>query len=174
VSVTYKALIIIVAGKTTAPLMFDCSRNLYAWAIDGHVPKVFSHTNSRNVPAIALITVAILTTLFLAETVYGGFQIGVAIRAVSLVLVSVMVAVGALRIAHSDKFSQTEIRSALLKQGGITAISVLTIVFGLVLIYFGVVQHGVPLLLQPGVQGAFAAVLATLIFIISKSRRVSL
>jgi hypothetical protein len=38
----------------------------------------------------------------------------------------------------------------------------------LVLIYFGLFQKGVPLFLQPGVQGVIAALLATCIFFLSK------
>jgi amino acid transporter len=170
ISLMYKALVIVVGGKTMAPLMFDCSRNLYAWAVDEHVSSVFARTSSRRVPHVALVTVAALTVFFLGESVYGGFQIGVALRAISLVLVSVAVGVGALRITYSKVFEDTDLRRHLLAGKGLAITSILTIVFGVGLIYFGLYQSGVPLLLQPGVQGALAAVVAALIYALSRSK----
>jgi amino acid transporter len=171
VSLIYKAIIIVVAGKTSVPLMFDCSRNLYAWAVDGHVPKIFATLNSRRVPSVALAAVALITILFLAESVYGGFSIGVALRAISLVLVSVMVGAGAFRIFHAERFKDSDLRAALATRRGVLVAAALTQVFGLVLIYFGLYQSGLPLVLQPGVQGAIAGLVAFGIYYAGAKRR---
>lgn len=171
VSLAYKALIIVIAGKTVAPLMFDCSRNLYAWAADGRIHAGFKKTNTHNVPHIALVTVALLTIIFLAQSVYGGFQIGVALRAISLMLVTVAVAVGALRICFSVHFAHSDIRQGLCASPGTAVAACLTILIGVVLIAFGVVQPGVPFILQPGVQGSIALLLALAIYHASNHNR---
>lgn len=171
ISLVFKALIIVIAGKTVAPLMFDCSRNLYAWAIDGRVPRAFSRTNAADVPYVALLTVATLTVLFLAESVYGGFQIGVALRSISLMLVSVAVGAGALRIVFSRKFASSPLRTTLLHGGGLVPIAAISIVIGVVLIALGLYQSGLPLWLQPGIQAVVAAVLALLIYFFRQSRQ---
>lgn len=171
ISLVFKALIIVIAGKTVAPLMFDCSRNLYAWAIDGRVPSAFGRTNSADVPYVALVTVAGLTVLFLAESVYGGFQIGVALRSISLMLVSVVVSIGALRIVFSPKFASSPLRTTLLSGGGLVSVAVISIAVGVVLIALGLYQSGLPVWLQPGVQALIAAVLALLIYLSRQSRQ---
>ena len=171
VSLVFKALIIVIAGKTVAPLMFDCSRNLFAWAVDGRVPRAFSRTNSTDVPYVALLTVAGLTVLFLAESVYGGFQIGVALRSISLMLVSVVVGIGALRIVLFDKFAASPLRVTLLNGGGLIPVASISIVIGVVLIALGLYQPGLPIWLQPGVQALIAAVLALLIYFFRQSRQ---
>jgi amino acid transporter len=170
VSLAYKTLIVVIAGKTVAPLMFDCSRNLYAWAVDGHVPAIFSHTNSRQAPHVALIAVAVLTVVFLAESVYGGFQIGVALRAISLMLVTVMVGIGGLRIAYSQSFDGSDLKRRLLDRPGLVPTAALAIVIGTGLIYFGLFLPHTPLLLQPGVQGFIAAIIAACIYALSRVR----
>jgi amino acid transporter len=164
VSLAYKALIIVIAGKTVAPLMFDCSRNLYAWAVDGRIHASFMKTNSNNVPHVALITVAVLTLIFLAQSVYGGFQIGVALRAISLMLVTVAVAIGALRICYSSQFANSPIRAGLCAKRGTVVAATMACLIGVLLISFGVMQPNVPFILQPGVQGIIAVLIAFAIY----------
>lgn len=164
VSLGFKALIIVIAGKTVAPLMFDCSRNLYAWSVDGRIHAAFTRTNVQNVPHVALITVALLTVIFLAQSVYGGFQIGVALRAISLMLVTVAVALGAIRICYSDAFTGSTIQASFRARRGTVVAATLSITVGVVLIGFGASQPGVPFILQPGIQALIAIAVAVVIY----------
>jgi amino acid transporter len=78
VNIFLNALVAVVVVKTIAPQLLDASRFLYAWAQDGFIPERLAGTNAAHAPA---------GTLFLLDATFGGWQIGVALRAISIALV---------------------------------------------------------------------------------------
>jgi amino acid transporter len=87
VDVFLNVLVAVVVVKTIAPELLDSSRFLFAWAQDGFVPQQFAGTNANHAPGAAIVLSAIIGSIFLFDAVFGGWQIGVALRAISIALV---------------------------------------------------------------------------------------
>lgn len=87
VDVFLNVLVALVVVKTIAPGLLDASRFLFSWAQDGFIPARLARTNSAHAPAAAIVLSAIMGSVFLIDAVFGGWQIGVALRAISIALV---------------------------------------------------------------------------------------
>lgn len=87
VNVFLNALVAVVVVKTIAPQLLDASRFLFAWAQDGFIPEQLAGTNAAHAPAAAVVLSALIGSVFLLDATFGGWQIGVALRAVSIALV---------------------------------------------------------------------------------------
>jgi basic amino acid/polyamine antiporter, APA family len=80
------ALVAVVVVKTIAPQLLDASRFIFSWAQDGFIPEQLAGTNAAHVPAAAIVLSAGLGSIFLFDATFGGWQIGVALRAISIAL----------------------------------------------------------------------------------------
>jgi basic amino acid/polyamine antiporter, APA family len=87
VNVFLNVLVAVVVVKTIAPQLLDASRFLFAWAQDGFIPEQLAGTNAAHAPATAVVVSAFIGSIFLVDATFGGWQIGVALRAISIALV---------------------------------------------------------------------------------------
>ena len=87
VNIFLNVLVAVVVVKTIAPQLLDASRFLFAWAQDGFIPEQLAGTNAAHAPAAAVVLSALIGSIFLLDATFGGWQIGVALRAISIALV---------------------------------------------------------------------------------------
>jgi len=170
VTVVFDLFIVIVAGKTIAPLMVDCSRIMFAWSRDGLLPPVCGRTNARQVPVVPVLVTSVLGVLFVFEMSTAGFQIGVALRAVTFMLVIAIVGLGWLRLrmrtaAHRPTWAKELVRRRELLVAAPAAVAI-----AVALMIQGFVQPNTPLLLQPGIQALFALAVAAVLWSVASRR----
>lgn len=167
-TIVFDLFIVIVAGKTIAPLMVDCSRIMFAWSRDGLLPPVCGRTNARRVPVVPVLVTSVLGVLFVFEMSTAGFQIGVALRAVTFMLVIAIVGLGWLRLrtaAHHPTWAKELVRRRELLVAAPAAVAI-----AVALMIQGFVQPNTPLLLQPGVQALFALAVAAVLWSVASRR----
>lgn len=162
--------VVLIIGKTVAPEMLDCSRYLFAWAQDGLVPKAVLHTNRRQAPDIALLISAILGSAFLAEATFYGFQIGVVLRSMSLVLVFGVLGIGVLNLRFNPRFKAAAWAREVTRHPAVVVAAVLGIVVAVVLERSVLVVPGEPLILQPSIQALIALALGCCLYAGSRLR----
>lgn len=163
-------LVMIIVGKTIAPQMMDASRYLFAWAEDHLLPAAFLHTAPSKAPDVALVTSAGLASLFLLEATLAGWQIGVLLRSVSLVLVFGMLGVGVLYLRFNSRSQEPGVLQELVSGWWMPVVAVLAIVVAIFLIGGVLVVPKTPFWLQPTVQGVVALVIGALLYLLAQRR----
>jgi basic amino acid/polyamine antiporter, APA family len=158
--VTLQLAVAVIVGKTLAPQMLSTSRLAFAWAEDGLLPEVFARTSARRVPVPALLLTASLASLFLLQSVLVGWALGVVIRALSLLLVWLLLAIGALRLAFGPAPEVGHWGVALAAERGVIVAAMLSIPITLGLIAAVAVLPGTPWMFQPLLQSAAAMAIA--------------
>lgn len=161
IAVFLNVLVAIVVIKTIAPELLDASRFLFAWAQDGLIPVRFAATNTAHAPAMAVVLSAIIGSLFLFDAVFGGWEIGVALRAISIALVFGMLGLATILLAwwpswrRSREFAPQCTRGAFVK-----AMAVCAVLIGALLIVSVAHEHGTAWYLQPWFQLAIATLIS--------------
>jgi amino acid transporter len=161
VDVFLNVLVALVVVKTIAPQLLDASRFLFAWAQDGFVSARFAGTNEAHAPAAAVALSAIIGTLFLLDAVFGGWQIGVALRAISIALVFAGLGFGTMLLAWwpswrgAREFAPHCARGTLVR-----AMAVCAVLIGVVLAISVGHESGTAWYLQPWFQLAVAVLLS--------------
>lgn len=165
------ALIAIIVIKTLAPQLLSASRFLFAWAEDGFITRKVQLTNRVHAPAIAIIVAAVLGTLFLVDAVFSGWSIGVAVRAVSLMLVFTMLGLGILRLEFLRSESRRPKFASQLTAGWlIKCMAVAAVVIGPPLIVLVSYQSGKPWYLEPWLQVLITILCSLVIYRRAKKR----
>jgi amino acid transporter len=159
VSAFLNLLVALIVLKTLAPEMLDCSRYLYAWAQDGLLPDVYRRTSRFQTPTAALVTSAILGSLFLIEATFGGWQIGVVLRSISLVLVFGMIGVGVYNMRFGSA-RQSKLSRALTEHPDVFVWAPLAIIIAAILVASVIVVPKTAWWLQPSFQGFIAILIA--------------
>ena len=157
-------IVMVIVGKTVAPLMLDSSRYLFAWAQDGLLPPALLHTNRAKAPDTALFVTALLGVVFLFEATFGGWAIGVVLRAMSLVLVFGVLGVGALNLRWNPAFRDVPWAREISRHADVPVAAVLAIVIAGVLLASVLVVPHTAFWFQPSVQGVIAILLALWIY----------
>ena len=154
----------IIVGKTAIPQMMVSSRLIFGFAQDHVMPATFLHTSRWKTPDHALLLSAGVATLFLVQSCFGGWAIGIVIRAFIVLLMLIFVALGALNVCFNRRFRETpwaaQFRSGELL---VAVMAVAAIAISLVLLYGGAVVPNTAWYLQPLFQGAIAAGIAVLV-----------
>lgn len=165
VAVFLNALTSIIIIKTVAPQLLCLSRFLYAWSEDGFVPRSLQVTNRMHVPARAIVLSGLLVSAFLTQLVFSGWSIGVAVRALSMMVTSVMLGVGILVSARLLRGPNPRPFSMDLAEGhAIRIMAVVAIVVGSSLIALVSYQPGTAWYFQPWFQAlVFIAIAFTLV-----------
>lgn len=169
IGVVISAVVAVIIGKTVAPEMLDSSRYLFAWAQDRLLPKAFLHTNRHKAPDVALLASTLLGVLFLVEVTFFGFQVGVLIRSMSIVLVFGILGVGVLNMRLNRRFADVEWARRLTRHWDALAAAVLGIVIAVVLLQSVLVVADEPLILQPSIQGLIGIAVAVAIYLAARS-----
>lgn len=171
IAVIFDLFVVVVAGKTVAPLMVDCSRMMYAWSNDGLLPESCRRTNQRQVPVVPIWVTCVLSVLFLVELSTAGFQIGVALRSVTFMLVVAIIGIGWLALRLRPASKRPGWASELVQRSELLVAAPLAVVIAVALMVKGAVQPGVPLLLQPGSQAVITLVVAAVLWGLARRRR---
>jgi amino acid transporter len=156
--------VLLIVGKTVAPEMLDSSRYLFAWAQDRLLPQAFLHTNRRRAPDVALLVSAVLGSLFLLEATIYGFQIGVTIRSMSIILVFGVLGVGVLNLLANPRYRNVGWARQVARRPVVVAAAILAIVIAVVLEASVLVVPGKSLWLQPSFQALVALILGISIY----------
>ncbi len=159
----------LIVGKTLGPQMMTTSRLVFAWGQDGMLPAVFGQTSARRVPLAALLLTAGLASLFLVQSVAIGWALGVVIRAFSLLLIWLLLAVGALRLAGQGARAPAW-AGGLGREPAVIAAAVVSVLVTLVLIASIAVLPHTALPFQPLFQSAIAALVAIGLLVRARSR----
>jgi len=161
IDVFLNMLVALVVVKTIAPQLLDASRFLFAWAQDGFVAPRLAGTNDAHAPAAAVVLSAVIGCLFLLDAVFGGWQIGVALRAISIALVFGGLGLATLLLAWWPRwrgprgFAPQCTHGAFVKLMGLCAVLI-----GVVLSASVIYEPGTAWYLQPWFQLAVAVLLS--------------
>lgn len=169
IGVITSAVVTVIIGKTVAPEMLDSSRYLFAWAQDRLLPKAFLHTNRRKAPDVALLASTLLAVLFLVEVTFFGFQVGVLLRSMSIVLVFGILGVGVLNMRLNRRFADVDWARRLTRHWDALAAAVLGIIVAVVLLQSVLVVKDQPVILQPSIQGLIGIAVAAVIYLTARS-----
>jgi basic amino acid/polyamine antiporter, APA family len=150
----------IIVGKTIMPQMMVCSRLIFGFAQDHVMPATFLHTSRWKTPDHALLLSAGVASVFLIQSCFGGWAIGIVIRSFTVLLMLIFVALGALNVTFNGKFRGVEWADRMRSQVLGTLMAVAAIAISLYLLYGGLIVPNTQWFLQPLFQGAVAAVIA--------------
>lgn len=160
----------IIVGKTAIPQMMVSSRLVFGFAQDHVMPSAFLHTSRWKTPDTALLLSAGMATLFLVQSSFGGWAIGIVIRSFTVLLMLVFVALGTLNVCFNQRFRGVAWADALRQGPMVVVMAGLSIVIALYLLYGGLIVPNTPWYLQPLFQGAIAACVAVLILLRASAR----
>jgi amino acid transporter len=170
VGTTLNFVVAVIVGKTIIPQMMVCSRLVFGFAQDHVMPSTFLHTSKWKTPDHALLLSAAFATLFLVQSCFGGWAIGIVIRSFTVLLMLVFVALGALNVCFNRRFHGVDWADRMRHGPVIVVMAVLSIVIAVVLLYGGLIVPNTAWYLQPLFQGAVAAVVAIMILISARHR----
>jgi basic amino acid/polyamine antiporter, APA family len=161
IDVFLNVLVAIVVVKTIAPQLLDASRFVFSWAQDGFVPERLAGTNAAHAPAAAVMLAAAIGSVFLVDAVFAGWQIGVAVRAISIALVFGGLGLATLLLAwwpswrRMREFAPPSTRGAFVK-----VMASCAVVIGAILTVSVAHERGTAWYLQPWFQLAVAIFLS--------------
>jgi amino acid transporter len=171
VDVFLNVLVAFVVVKTIAPQLLDASRFLFAWAQDGFVPQQLAGTNTAHAPAAAIILSAVIGSVFLLDAVFGGWQIGVALRAISIALVLAGLGFATILLAWWPAWrGMREFALQCTRGASVKWMAVCAVFVGVVLAASVADAPGAPWYLQPWFQLA-AATLISIALVLRAHRR---
>ena len=142
-------LVTIVLAKTVAPEMMSSSRLLFSWSEDRIFPESFSKVNRFKAPSVSLVISAVIGSVFLIDSSLVGWEIGVIIRATTILLVVMFLGFGVIKTyfsKHKKDWQKSVTTPAML------ASAVAGIIVALVMIPTVLYKPGSPLVFQPWLQ----------------------
>jgi amino acid transporter len=164
VDVFLNVLVAVVVVKTIAPQLLDASRFLFAWAQDGFVAERFAATNSAHAPAAAITFSAVIGSVFLFDAVFGGWQIGVTLRAISIALVFGGLGLATLLLAWWPSWRRMrEFALQCTRGASVKGMAVCAVLIGVVLAASVAHERGTAWYLQPWFQLAVATFLSVVL-----------
>jgi amino acid transporter len=170
VGITLNFAVAVIVGKTAIPQMMVCSRLIFGFAQDHVMPGTFLHTSRWKTPDHALLLSAGMATVFLVQSCFGGWAIGIVIRSFTVLLMLIFVALGALNVCFNGRFRGVDWAQRMGGRPLILVMAVLAIAISLYLLYGGLIVPNTPWYLQPLFQGAIAAGVAGLILLSAQGR----
>jgi APA family basic amino acid/polyamine antiporter len=169
-AVALNLLVALIVGKTLAPGLMVASRYCFAQAQDHMLPAVFAETSGRKVPLAALLLIAGLSSLFLLQSVFVGWAMGVAVRSLAVLGMWLTLAVGALNFHWNRKYGGTEWGRGVKDQPLVVPAAILSIVLAVPLIVSLAVLPKTPLIFQPLFQGAVVLAIGAAILLAAGAR----
>ena len=164
VDVFLNVLVAVVVVKTIAPQLLDASRFLFAWAQDGFVPERLAGTNAAHAPAAAVALSAVIGSVFLLDAVFGGWQIGVALRAISIALVFGGLGLATLLLARWPSWRRMRVFAPECARGALVqGMAACAVLIGAVLAVSVAYEPGTAWYLQPWFQLAVGVLLAVVL-----------
>ena len=171
VSTILNFAVALIVGKTIAPAMLINSRLLFAFAQDRILPERFAATSAAKVPLAGLLLTAGVGSVFLIQSAYIGWALGVVVRALSILLVWLVVALGVLALAFGRGAASREPWARRLLASKFTVPAALaSVVITLYLISTVIVVPHTKIWFQPIFQSLIAALVAGLILMTAHAR----
>jgi basic amino acid/polyamine antiporter, APA family len=170
VSAALNIVIALVVGKKLLPQPMITSRMAFAFAEDGLFPRSLTRVSSRRVPVAALVLPAVLASLFLAQTVFVAWSVGIIVRSVAVLLVWFLVAVGAINVRFRARFQALAWAQSLRHDGLLFVMALVSLVLPVVLAARVLVVPNTPLVFQPMFQTLVAAVIGAALYAIAPGR----
>ncbi len=163
-------LVAIIVGKTAMPQMMVSSRLIFGFAQDHVMPATFLHTSKGKAPDHALLLSTGVATVFLVQSIFGGWAIGIVIRSFTVLLMLAFLAIGTLNLRLNPRFRGIAWAEAAGRARTMVVMAILSIVIAVVLLYGGLIIPNTPWFLQPLFQGAVAACIAICIYSTARHR----
>ena len=170
VGIVLNFAVAVIVGKTAIPQMMVASRLIFGFAQDHVMPTCFLHTSRWKTPDRALLLSAGMATLFLVQSCFGGWAIGIVIRSFTVLLMLAFVALAALNVCFNRRFHDVSWANGMRHGPMIVVMAVASIVIALYLLYGGLIVPNTIWYLQPLFQGAVAACVAGLILLRAQAR----
>jgi amino acid transporter len=153
-TVILNLLVALIVGKTLAPGLMVASRLCFAQAQDRMLPSVFAETSGRKVPLAALLLIAGLGSMFLLQSVFAGWAMGVAVRSLAVLGMWLALAIGALNFYWHKKYRETAWGKGVREQPLVVTAAIISIILAVPLIVSLAILPNTALLFQPLFQGA--------------------
>jgi basic amino acid/polyamine antiporter, APA family len=169
-TVSLNLLVAVIVGKTLAPGLMVASRYCFAQAQDRMLPAVFAETSARKVPLAALLLIAGLGSVFLLQSVFVGWAMGVAVRSLAVLGMWLALAVGALNLYWHKEYGNTEWGRGVKSQRFVVSSAIVSIILAVPLIVSLAVLPKTPLIFQPLFQGAVVLAIGVLILVWAGAR----
>lgn len=169
-TVVLNLLVALIVGKTIAPGLMVYSRYCFAQAQDHMLPAVFAETSRRKIPLKALLLITGLGSLFLLQSVFVGWAMGVAVRSLAVLGMWLALAIGALNFYWHKEYGNTEWGKALKSQPLVVPAAIVSIVLAVPLIISLAVLPKTALIFQPLFQGAVVLLIGAAILAAAGSR----
>lgn len=164
VGVLLNLVVAIIVGKTLGPQLLTGSRLLFAFGQDRLMPEGLAGTSQTQVPAAALRTTAVLASLFLLQSVFIGWSLGVIIRSLSVLIVWGLVGVGALMLWAGRRGEGQGWAATIASDPWMPIAGLASVVICAVLIWFIAIAPHTPLVFQPLFQTAVATLVAVVLY----------
>jgi APA family basic amino acid/polyamine antiporter len=152
-TVVLNLLVALIVGKTLAPGLMVASRFCFAQAQDRMLPPVFAETSARKVPLAALTLIAGLGSLFLLQSVFAGWAMGVAVRSLAVLGMWLALAIGALNFHFHKEYRETPWGKGVKEQPLVVPAAIVSIILAVPLIVSLAVLPKTSLIFQPLFQG---------------------
>jgi APA family basic amino acid/polyamine antiporter len=169
-TVSLNLAVALIVGKTLAPALMVNSRFCFAQAQDHLLPAAFAEVSRRKVPFNALLLVAVLGSLFLVQSVFFGWAMGVAVRSLAVLGMWLALAVGALNLRRHPTARDTEWARAIRAHKLLVPAAIVSILLSTPLILSLAVVPKTPLWLQPMFQGAVVLGIGVLIYAVAHAK----
>jgi len=169
-TVALNLLVALIVGKTLAPGLMVASRYCFAQAQDHMLPVVFAETSGRKVPLAALLLIAALSSLFLLQSVFVGWALGVAVRSLAVLGMWLALAIGALNFHWHKEYGNTQWGKGVKNQPLVVPAAIVSIVLAVPLIISLAVLPKTPLIFQPLFQGAVMLAIGVAILAAASTR----
>jgi basic amino acid/polyamine antiporter, APA family len=169
VGVLLNLVVAVIVGKTLGPQLLTGSRLLFAFGQDRLLPEALAGTSRTQVPAAALRTTAVLASLFLLQSVFVGWSLGVVIRSLSVLIVWGLVGVGALMLRAGRRGGGQGWAASIASDPLMPVAGVASIVICVGLFLSIAISPNTPLVFQPLFQTVVATVIAILLYLHARS-----
>lgn len=157
-------LVTIVLAKTVAPEMMSSSRLLFSWSEDGILHRKLTSVNRFRAPSTSLLISAVIGSVFLIDSSIVGWEIGVIIRATTILLVIMFLGFGVIKTRLSKNKKEWH-KSVTTPAMVIAAVAGIIVAF--VMIPTVLYKPGVSILFQPWLQLLGSVVISVIIYAIA-------
>jgi basic amino acid/polyamine antiporter, APA family len=169
-SVALNLVVALIVWKTLVPNLMMSSRFCFAQAQDRLLPAIFARTSSRKVPLPALALMAALGSLFLVQSVFFGWTMGVAVRSLAVLGIWLGVAIGTLNLRRRSPRRGAGWVRAINSHKLVVPAAILSIIVSVPLIAALAVVPKAPFVLQPLFQAIVILGIGTVILLAAAAR----
>ena len=136
----------------------------FGFAEDGLFPRRLTRVSARHVPVAALVLPAVLASMFLAQSVFVAWSVGIIVRSVAVLLIWFLVAAGAINVRFGARFRALPWAQPLRTDGLLVGMALVSLVITVVLAARVLVVPHTPFVFQPMFQTVVAALIGVVVY----------